>query len=217
MFNNGEMLARVIMEDAFQEAEAILEKAEKEAASIREESLKKLAEARRQAETDAPGFSQSRSDMFLGKAKMISQAELQARMELIYQKESVLEGVLQTIRQELFSLPGHPDYPGLMKKLILQGLKWLEQAGDLEQAGGDEFVCQVNDRDRPCLPSSLMEELGRKSGKKVSLGEQHTEIEGGVIVWRSDGRVLYDNSLEAIFDRWEEAMRSMAARLFFEK
>jgi len=199
--NNGEILARVIMEDAFQEAEAILEKAQKEAASIEQEAVRAQVQMRRQAES-----SQNQMDIFLAKAKMISQAELQARMELIDQKEAILQGVLEALKQEFFSLPRHPDYPSILMKLTLQGLAWLE---------GEEFICQTSSRDRAWFTSEVLESLSTESGKKLSVDEEALDIEGGVIVVRRDGRLLYDNSLEAIFQRREEAMRSAAARQFF--
>lgn len=200
--NNGEILARVIMEDAFQEAEAILEKAKKEAASIQEESLKAQAEMRRQTESN-----QNQLDVFLAKAKMISQAELQSRMELVDQKETVLQDVLDVVKKEFFSLSCHPEYPSILVKLTLQGLAWLE---------GDEFICQVNSWDRKWFTSSWLESVSKESGKKLSLDDHPLDIEGGVVIIRSDGRILYDNSLEAIFQRKEEVMRSAAARQFFK-
>lgn len=199
--NNGEILARVIMEDAFQEAEAILEKAEKEAAGIYQESLKMQAEMRRQAESN-----QSQLDIFLAKAKMISQAELQARMELIDQKEAVLQSVLEVVKLEFFSLSRRPDYPSILMKLTLQALEWLE---------GEEFICQVNSRDRTLFTPPVLESMSKESGKKLALDEQALDVEGGVVIVRVDGRLLYDNSLEAIFQRREEVMRSAAARRFF--
>ena len=57
--------------------------------------------------------------------------------------------------------------------------------------------------------------MSKESGKKLSLDEQALDIEGGVVIVRRDGRLLYDNSLEAIFQRREEVMRSAAARQFF--
>ena len=154
--NNGEILARVIMEDAFQEAEAILEKAEKEATSIHKESLKVQAEMRRQAESN-----QSQLDIFLAKAKMISQAELQARMELIDQKEAALQGVLEVVKQEFFSLSRRPDYPSILMRMTLQGLEWLE---------GDEFICQVNSRDRKWFTTSVLERHEQREREKALFG-----------------------------------------------
>jgi vacuolar-type H+-ATPase subunit E/Vma4 len=59
--------------------------------------------------------------------------------------------------------------------------------------------------------------MSRESGKKLSLDEQAIDIEGGVVIVRSDGRLLYDNSLEAIFQRREEVMRSAADSRLFEE
>ncbi|MCL6584075.1 MAG: V-type proton ATPase subunit E [bacterium] len=200
--SNGEILARVIMEDAFQEAEAILDKARKEAASIQREALRVQAEMRRQAEN-----SQTNLDIFLAKAKMVSQAELAARMEIIGQKEAILQEVLDVVRQELYALVRYPDYAShLLSRLTLEALGWLE---------GEEFIIQVNSRDRQLFTDDLLALLSAQSGKKLTLSEQTPDIEGGVIVVRSDGRLLYDNSLEAIFQRSEEVMRSAAARLLF--
>ncbi|MEW6381313.1 MAG: V-type ATP synthase subunit E family protein [bacterium] len=200
--NNGEILARVIMEDAFQEAEAILEKAKKEAASIQQESVRVQAQMRQQAES-----SQSQLDIYLAKAKMISQAELSARMEIIGQKEAILQDVLSAVRQELYALARHPDYASILMRLTREALSWLE---------GDEFSVQVNGRDRRLFTPKVLEELSAESGKRLMLSEQAIDAEGGVIVIRSDGRLQYDNTLEAIFQRREETMRSAAARLLFE-
>jgi vacuolar-type H+-ATPase subunit E/Vma4 len=200
MNHNAEILAGVIMEDAFQEAAAILEKAEKEAVSIREESLKKQRELRQQSED-----TRNQIDLFLARAKMISQAELKARMELICRKEAVLENTLQAVKHTFFSLPTCPDYPSLLKRLVLNAVTHLE---------GDCFICRVNKRDQCLLNPHLMGELSRQTGKKISLDNECTEIQGGVMVWRSDGRLLFDNSLEGIFHRQIERMRSLAAGYF---
>lgn len=200
--NNGEILARVIMEDAFQEAEAILEKAKREAASIQQESVRVQAQMRQQAESN-----QSQLDIYLAKAKMISQAELSARMEIIGQKEAILQDALCAVRQKIYALPRHPDYAAIQIRLTAEALSWLE---------GDEFSVQVNGRDRRFFTPQVLEMLSAESGKTLILAGQAIDIEGGVVIIRADGRLMYDNSLEAIFQRREEAMRSVAARLLFE-
>jgi vacuolar-type H+-ATPase subunit E/Vma4 len=203
MTSNVEILISVIMEEAFQEAEAILEKAEREAASIREKSLQKRAELLRQEEN-----SRYQSEVHVVKAKMVSQAEWQARMEVIQQKESIIESLLRAVKQEFLSLPRHPRYPLILKQLVIQGLHCLE---------GNEFTCYLHERDRALIPPSLVEELIQKTGKKISLDTCSSEMAGGVIVQRSDGRILYDNSLEAIFQRKQEEMRSLAAKHLFTR
>ena len=53
--------------------------------------------------------------------------------------------------------------------------------------------------------------------KLLLLDKSTVDIMGGVIVFRSDLRVFYDNSLEAIFERNRQQMRCMAAEYIFEK
>jgi vacuolar-type H+-ATPase subunit E/Vma4 len=65
------------------------------------------------------------------------------------------------------------------------------------------------------LPSSTLKELGKKTDKVISLDETPADIVGGVIAFRSDLRVLYDNSLEAVFERNRQRMRCLAAECVF--
>lgn len=203
MTTDMEILISVIMEDAFQEAKAVLNKAGKEVASIQEKSLKEQDKLLQQNKS-----SRNQSDMFLARAKMISRAELKARMEIIHQKEAVLGDILDTIRQDFFSLAHHPDYPSILRRLIMKGLEYLE---------GNDFTCQVNERDRILLSPQVLGDLSSQTGRKVSLSKYSLKTEGGVIIQRSDGRVLYDNTLEAIISRQKEKMRSVAAERLFVK
>ncbi len=203
MSNNAEILISVIMEEAFQEAESVLRKAEKEAACIRESSQQEKANLLKQKTT-----CRNQAEPFFLKAKMVSQAELQARMEIIHQKEAIFQKNFETLQKEFFSLHLHQDYPFLMKKLILQSLNSLE---------GSKFILQVNERDYYLLSTSFIEEIVKETGKEIYPDQQYRDIRGGVITVRCDGKVLYDNSLEAIFQRQEEAIRSLVSQhLFFD-
>ncbi len=203
MITDMEILISVIMEDAFQEAKAVLNKAKKEAASIQEKSLKEQDKLLQQNKS-----SRNQSEMFLARAKMISQAELKARMEIIHQKEAILEDILDTIRQDFFLLVHHPDYTSILRRLVMKGLEYLE---------GNDFTCQVIDRDRILLSPQVLGDLSSQTGRKVSLSKHSLKAEGGVIIQRGDGRVLYDNTLKAIFSRQQEKMRSVAAERLFVK
>lgn len=202
MSNNLEILVTVIMEEAFQEAEAILEKAEREAYDIREESLKKQAQLQ-----SSRGNDQDHLDIFFMKAKTASQAELQARMEIIQAKETFLTTVLEEVKEEFFSLPKQSDYPLLLQKLIIDGLENLD---------GDQFVFRLNEPDRAFISRAWIKEIEQKMGKEVTFDDHYLPGRGGVIIQRLDGRLLYDNTLEAIFRRWQEKLRSIAAERLFE-
>ena len=202
MENNMQILINVIMEDAFKDAEVILEKAEREAGSIREQALRRQKELLEKNERE-----ENRLDIFFSKAKMISKAELEARREIMHQKELILAKLLNSIKEDFFHLPCETHYSEILQKLVEQGLQFLE---------GKEFICQVNKRDQSLLTHSFLLEISRKTGKKITLDTQCLEKSGGVFIKRKDGRVVYDNSLEAIFERRQEELRSVAAEhLFF--
>ncbi|MBN2373607.1 hypothetical protein JXL19_07465 [bacterium] len=203
MTNNLEILIYVVLEEVFQEAEAIVEKAEKEAAQIKKEAQMRLAELQQKAKRDS-----RRSDIVFTKTKIISQSALQARMEVIHQKEAMVGELLERLQEEFFDLPRQPDYPNILKGLILEGLEALKKEGD-------EFTCQLNEQDRSFISPALLDEAARKTGKRITLDERRMESKGGAVIWRADGQVFYNNSLEAIFQRWHDELRCLAGERLF--
>ncbi len=201
---NMEILTRVIMDDAYREAEAILEKAKRESESIRE---KGIIIANDLIQKNKINLSQVKLSNNSG--KLISLAEFRSRSEILERKEAILKGVLRQVQQEFFSIPERADYPEILKKLIIQALRYLKDEGR-------EFLCRLNPRDLSFLSASVLDELGKKAQRDISLDKTPLEGVGGVIVFRSDLRVLYDNSLEAIFERNRQRMRCMAAECIFE-
>lgn len=65
------------------------------------------------------------------------------------------------------------------------------------------------------MSNKVLDELKEKTGKWVSLDKEPIDIAGGVIVFRADYRVFYDNSFEAIFERKRENLRCIAAECIF--
>jgi vacuolar-type H+-ATPase subunit E/Vma4 len=137
-------------------------------------------------------------------------AEFRARSEILQRKEEVLKRVILRVQQDFFSITGRSDYPDILKKLIIDALRCLKREGI-------EFVCRLNPRDQSLLPASVFKDIGKEAKADVSLDKIPIESVGGVIVFRSDLRVSYDNSLEAIFERKRQQMRCMAAEYIFGK
>lgn len=203
MLNNLEVLSKVLLEDASHEARMILDKARKEASGIKEEGVRVAEELQRTQKK-----SRSQVDLVCYKAKMISLAEFKARSEILARKEEILNGILSQLRREFLSLPGKEGYPELLERLIEDALKHLE-------GEGREFFCQINAEDQRILLPQVLERIGAKLVKGISLDTEPVAISGGAIVQRADQRVLYDNSLEAIFERKRQHMRCMAAEFLF--
>ncbi|MGA1795455.1 MAG: V-type ATP synthase subunit E [bacterium] len=204
MQNNIEILSRVIMDDASHEARSIIDKARMESESITEEGVRKAGGLKRAAMKGKVQI-----DLSCNKAKAVSLAEFQARSEILGCKEGILSEVLRQVQKIFFSLPDREDYPEIVKGLIMQAIGYLRD-------DGDAFVCRVNERDRSLLSPQVLEDLGKRCGRTLSLDTTAADIVGGVMLYRTDFRVLYDNSLEAIFERNRRQMRRMAAECIFE-
>ncbi|MGA1791197.1 MAG: V-type ATP synthase subunit E [bacterium] len=193
------------MDDAHREAESIIEKAKEESKSIRKQGMNTVNDLKNKKNHNLSEVKLSGSH-----SKLISLEEFRARSEILSRKEEIFKEVLWQIREEFFSLPKRGDYPGIMRKLIVHAMRHLK-------ADGETFLCRVNARDRALLARDFLETPGRELGKELSLDQDYADIVGGVIVLRSDLRVLYDNSLEAIFERNRQQMRCIAAECIFGK
>jgi vacuolar-type H+-ATPase subunit E/Vma4 len=123
-------------------------------------------------------------------------------------QEQILKAILHQIREEFLGIPEHRDYPEILKRLISNALGHLQE-------DGSAFICRVNERDQFLLTLPLLQALGEKAGKALFLDPDPVAIAGGVILYRKDRRVLFDNSLEALFERNREKMRCMAAECIF--
>lgn len=200
-----EILSKVIMDDAYREAEAIIDKAKKETESIR----------RKESHEFNIMFFKNKNCLYKvllynNKEKVISLEEFKSRSDILTYKETVVQEILQHIKRAFYSLPENQDYPKILKKLIIQALRHLDP-------DGQEFICRINQRDHGLLSSPVLKEVGKKMNKALFIDDFPVNIVGGVIVLRYDLRVLYDNSLEAVFERNRQTMRYMAAECIFGK
>ncbi|MBN2372675.1 hypothetical protein JXL19_02650 [bacterium] len=200
---NIELLSRVILDDAYREAAAIIEKAKAEAESIRKEGIRASVELRELARRGS-----DQKELFYNKAKAISLEEFRARSEILNCKENIIRDILMRAEQEFYLLPQHKDYVMILKRLIQDALRHLK-------SDGREFICRVNERDRILLASSDIESLGESLNMALSLDKVPVEIKGGAILLRSDLRLLYDNSLEAVFERKTQLMRCIISESIF--
>lgn len=202
MLSNVDILSRVIIEDASRQIQAILEKAKKESEAIIEEGLQKIKTLKKEDKMD-----KSRIEASFTEAKRIAQAEFLSHTEILGRKEKILREIIQQLQKDFFELPQQKDYPLILKGLILDAIRHLEKEGK-------SFVCCVNSKDYGIL-SPYLADLVKRTDKELSLDETPIYITGGVILFRADQRVSFDNSLEAIFERKRGQMRCIAAEYIF--
>ncbi len=188
-----ELEAERIIEEARRRAEEIVREAERRA----EEILKaRVEEARRAA----------RRKLRLE----LHRARLEGSTRLQKVKNELLERVFDeaTARLREFVERSREEYARVLRDLIVEAL---------EALGEGEFVVLVNKRDWNLAGSMLpsIEEEARRRGRslKLHLGEEAVDVMGGAVILSADGRVIYNNSLEARLEHVKNMLAGEVLRI----
>ncbi len=194
-----ERLLQKIEEDAREEGEAIVAGAEEEAARIRREAKE---QSRREAEAISRSFHARAEGERL---KILSQARLDGRIELLAAKEELLEEVFRKARSAFLELPAE-RYRAWLKAAVLRSAV----------SGREEVIPTA--RDRELLAGGLLEELNeelRAGGKEgaLKLSESTHPGERGVVL---RGEKTETNlTAEAALQRLREEHEEEVSRLLF--
>lgn len=193
-----ELLCRAISEEGRKEAERILAQAHAEA----ENTFKQALEI---AEKDAAQEIRERRSSAHAEAKrIVDSAELEARKRIMAFREQIVREVFDALRKRLETFRTDFSYGNFLVSAVIEGI---------EHLSGTSFIAEMSAED--------LELVGIKVEKWA--GEQSLTIElraspsigGGVRVYTSDGRTLYDNSLPARLKRREADIRQEIWRNLF--
>lgn len=194
-----ERLLEKIENDAREEGRRILDRAREEAARIRKEAEE---EARKECEAISRSF-QNRAEN--ERLKILSQARLEGRIELLSAKDAILEEVFQEAGRAFRELPAE-RYREWLKRTLLGGVV----------SGREELVASPHDRE--LLSGGLLEELNRElvsRGKpgELRLAAESAPFQRGVIL---RGEKTETNlSAEALLQRVREENEEEISRILF--
>ena len=199
-------LCRQILSDAQAEAEKALERARRVAddriknarldvEKYRDDLLKKAAEKSKTA-----------------RRKILSSVSLESKKIRLKEKGSLIEGAMKLVREKLFAFAGSEAFSGYLKNLIVEGVLALK---------GEAFVIETSRTHSAIVNDSTLKELeqhiSKAHGLVVRLELSKEELKDtGVKVYTKDGRMLFDNSLKAIFKRHQDDLRLFLHNKLFE-
>jgi V/A-type H+-transporting ATPase subunit E len=185
--------ARTLVEDAKKRAEESIRGAQNRAAGI-------LKQAREKGEERARQFAEREARTVESEVKKI---HLKTRDEL--RKE-----IMVSIRRELQQLPEKKEYPEIL-------LSWLAEAA--RGIGSDEGLVYPGRKERELIGPDMLKRASELSGVRLSLADEENKaissiISGrlGVVVSDREGRIVFDNSMEARIRRMETELRRMIDR-----
>ncbi|MEM4724237.1 MAG: V-type ATP synthase subunit E family protein [Candidatus Hadarchaeum sp.] len=143
-------------------------------------------------------------------AEILAQAKVEARKELLREKEQIIQRVFKEAEEKLREHATTTEYKEDLVRITVEACR---------QLGSIDVVIRANRRDLETLKSlknAIVREL--KAGNKsinISLGEP-IETAGGVKVVTADGKIEIDQTFEGIIQRLTDVLRVRVAKLLFE-
>lgn len=193
ILKEAEEKAALIIREANQQASAIIDSAK---INAEEEEKQKLKEA------EIKGH-----QIY---AEILAQAKVEARKELLREKEQIIQNVFKEAREKLRKHTLTAEYKEDLVRITADACRKL---------GSNDIVIRANQRDLEslkALKNTIMREL--KADNKsinISLGEP-IEATGGVKVATADGKIEIDDTFEGIIQRLTDLLRVKVAKLLFE-
>lgn len=125
----------------------------------------------------------------------LSEARRATRRRILKAKEELIEECFKQAREHLRSLTGE-DYQRVMTRLITESLKLVGNSG---------VATLTREEDKAILSSY----------QKITVKPKLAPSLGGLIMESTDGKIVVDNTFEAILDRKKEDIRTEVASILF--
>ena len=188
----ADVLAKVIVAQASEEAEKVRQAAQAEGNRI-------IAEA--QAQAVERHAAENREELDRMRKEMVSElalARFEARRGLLSAREELIEEIFAELPKALDALRNDPSYVRLLSQLAREAIDALE---------GDRFAVVVAPEDKAAAERALRE------GEAGTIDIQaDPAVRGGCVVWQADRRAYYDNSFAAIVAREKPRLRPLVAQ-----
>ncbi|MFQ5710498.1 MAG: V-type ATP synthase subunit E [Candidatus Geothermarchaeales archaeon] len=188
-----------ISQEAQEEAKRIIAEAKKKAEAIREEKMRA-----KRAELEA----EERAELAM--------TRMEWRRKILEVKAECLNQVFEEAEKRLrdvIKAEGKPKYNEILLDLAVEGAVKMR---------GKRFIILSNARDRETLRDGLKrikKRVGEIKGEEVDieLGEEELKSMGGVMVYTSDMRQYYNNTLEARLLKSRERLKGEVFEMLFRR
>lgn len=200
----AENLKQRVLDKAQATATAALARAHQEAEQVLQE-----AEARAQ-EREEELVHAGMSDVERARKRIVSQAQLQLKGNLLERKAAILTDIIYEVRKRLGRLRSERQegYPNLLLGLIRGALIGESQPG--------QILVYLSEKDLQQYGKQLQQVLQKELGlAPESVELLPAEIIGGVIIELPERRLQFDNSLEQILKEFKPQIERLVQREVF--
>lgn len=182
-----------LIERIVEQRKQLLKDADNEVEKIVESAVETVAKINSDSEVEI--LSLIGSDLNAAKDRIIGNAQLEGRKNLLLARQAILTGVFDEALERLKGISKRDDADFDKGETLIALIK--EGAASV---GGEEFIVSGNEADLKYLKKNLgnvNKALKQTIGKsRVSLDSEPLDIVGGVVVRNSDGTKTYHNTFE---------------------
>ncbi|OGO22030.1 MAG: hypothetical protein A2Y54_02260 [Chloroflexi bacterium RBG_16_51_16] len=185
-------LERAVLAEARAEAEKIGETARQKTDALRKQAQIQ-AEAERKAILD-----QAKQEADRIRGQSLATGQLKARTFQLESREKLLNEVFAKVRQQIGDVSKSKEYEKITSQLLREALSQLNAQTAVVHA--DKVTLKI-------LNDGVLEKVAKDLKAELSVGKT-LEDRTGVLVEASQGRLVYDNTLETRLDRLKNGLRS---------
>ena len=185
-------LERAVLAEARAEAEKIGETARQKTDALRKQAQIQ-AEAERKAILD-----QAKQEADRIRGQSLATGQLKARTFQLESREKLLNEVFAKVRQQIGDVSKSKEYEKITSQLLREALSQLNAQTAVVHA--DKVTLKI-------LNGGVLEKVAKDLKAELSVGKT-LEDRTGVLVEASQGRLVYDNTLETRLDRLKNGLRS---------
>ncbi len=204
-----DVLIEALLSEAHETAEKIIQDVKKTVQDTLEEERKKGRERAR--ETVISIDKKAQNDSVILNLRETASAESKAKWLILEKKQSLIENVLNQVKDELRTQIKTDKYVHDLENLIVEG-------GIIVDATDLEVILNERDSTLPLDLDELAEKIVEKTGTKTKITKSGKKIDaiGGAIIQTTDGKIVMNNTFEGILNNFESEIRFMIAQILFK-
>lgn len=197
-----------ILHDSREKAKSVIDEAHK-SAEITLGKQRELA-SRKAGEKASSMLKRAESEAKTIRETVFMDMKRKASWMVISEKKRLVTSVLDEVKTRLRAVSQSENYTPILEKIIVD-------AGTALGGGKLEVLLNKHDSTLPLKLSRLAKAIAERTRIKtrLKLSKQKIEASGGAVVKTLDGRIVVDNTFEAILRRREKELRFKTARILF--
>lgn len=198
-----------ILTDAKEDAKSIVLEARK-FAEMMQEQQKELG-AQKAAERVSYILTKAKDEADTIRGMICSDVRRKASWMVLSEKERLITNVLDEAKTRLVALAKTDKY--------VSELEWIiRDAGIALGGGGLQVILNEHDATLPLKLGAISKAISEKTGNKteLKLSKERTEASGGAVIKTADGKIILDNTFEAMLKRRKGELRLKIARILFK-